>query len=185
MNPGKQWANWPYAKSADTFRDELGQRFTHTYMERYWPKIAGKAGLDPDPMKHNQGIWYEYGDLNDVVVLLSEEPNTRQAFLPVWFPEDTGAIHGGRVPCSIGYHFIHRNGYLHVNYWLRSCDFVRHFRDDIYLTIRLNLWILDRLRELDSDFWGKVKPGYYTQHTTSMHCFKSDLFHLKKVYGDK
>ena len=30
----------------------------------------------------------------DVIDLLEREPFTRQAYLPIWFPEDTGAFHG-------------------------------------------------------------------------------------------
>jgi len=164
LNPGEQWKNWPYAKSADKFRDAKGQ-FTHTYMERYWPKTAGYSA--------NFGIRYQLGDLEDVVKLLIQDPTTRQAYLPVWFPEDTGALHKGRLPCSLGYHFIMRHGWLHIVYYLRSCDFVRHFRDDIYLTLRLLLWVLEECCEGDSS-WKKISPGMFTMHTTSLHFFKAD-----------
>lgn len=169
LNPGVQWAKWPYAKSADRFRDKDGI-FTHTYMERYWPKYAG---LGPDPSSINHGYRYNYGDLNDVVNQLVKDPLTRQAYLPVWFPEDTGALHGGRLPCSLGYHFILRDAKLHIIYYLRSCDYVRHFRDDIYLTLRLLMWVIEECRKLDKD-WDEVVPGSYTMHITSFHLFKAD-----------
>ena len=167
-NPGVQWANWPYAHSANTFRNEAGEMFSHTYMERYWPVFAGGRGGEMF------GIRYGYGDLKDVIQLLVREPQTRQAFMPVWFPEDTGVTHGARVPCTLGYHLIMRHGYLHIVYYIRSCDFVRHFRDDIYLTVRLLLWVLGELREEDPDTWNDVVPGYYTMHITSLHLFKND-----------
>src|SRR5262245_45278578 len=44
INPGIQWANWPWGKSAATHR--TGEIFNHNYMERYWPKNAG-AWADP------------------------------------------------------------------------------------------------------------------------------------------
>jgi hypothetical protein len=68
-------------------------------MERYWPKYINWA-QDEEPQDAMFGIRYNYGDLNDVVDLLARSPATRQAVLPVWFPEDTGAVHGERVPCS-------------------------------------------------------------------------------------
>src|SRR6478736_1975225 len=40
INPGVEWKNWPYGKSAAAFLDERGM-FNHNYMERYWPKFAG------------------------------------------------------------------------------------------------------------------------------------------------
>lgn len=169
LNPGKEWRNWPYALSADKFRTE-GEAFTHTYMERYWPKLANGGDYDSNP---HMGIRYPYGDLADVVDQLAREPDTRQAYLPVWFPEDTGANHGGRVPCTLGYHFILRDGHFQCTYYLRSCDFVRHFRDDIYLSVRLQLWILDKLKA-GSPHWADVKPGLFNMHIVSLHMFRND-----------
>ena len=71
------------------------------------------------------GIRFSYGDFNDVLDLLEKEPFTRQAFLPIWFPEDTGCHHGERVPCTIGYHFMRRGNFLSVVYMIRSCDYIR------------------------------------------------------------
>ena len=187
INPGVEWANWPYGKSAEKFLDENG-RFNHNYMERYWPKFAGKLGTTETPeeamfnaqgrienhgLDPHHGIYNEYGDLRDLIHQLNEDPTTRQAYLPIFFPEDTGGAYGGRVPCSIGYHFILRHGFLHITYQLRSCDLVRHFRDDIYLTVRLLLWVLDELRKLDPQ-WKQVSPGLFTMHITSLHMFKAD-----------
>lgn len=170
INPGEQWKHWPWGNSADNFRDLEG-KFNHNYMERYWPKHANQ---DPKELFINEGIRFNYGDIRDLIQLLRNEPHTRQAYIPIFFPEDTGAVHGGRVPCSLGYHFIKRNGALHINYYLRSCEVYRHFRDDCYLTVRLLLWVLDELRKLDSS-WNEVTPGIYTMHITSFHCFVNDM----------
>lgn len=172
LNPGEQWRNWPYAHSADKFRTESGKRFSHTYMERYWPKGTEDGELS------RVGIRYAYGDLNDVVDHLVKDPLSRQAYLPIFFPEDTGKI-DVRVPCTLGYHFIMRHGFFHCTYYIRSCDFMRHFRDDIYLTVRLQLWMLDRLRERDKN-WFNVGPGLFTMHIVSLHLFRNDF---RKIYG--
>jgi hypothetical protein len=44
INPGLEWERWPYNKSAATFLDHRGM-FNHNYMERYWPKQAGKFDI--------------------------------------------------------------------------------------------------------------------------------------------
>lgn len=67
-----------------------------------------------------------------------------------------------------------RQGYLHMNYAIRSCDFHRHFRDDIYLAIRMLLWVLQQLRKKDLDTWSHVQPGYYSMWLGSLHLFKAD-----------
>ncbi len=190
LNPGTEWENWPYGKSAAKFLDEFGM-FNHSYAERYWPRFAGTLGPSKYPSDCSEmlansfhpphrGIREAYGDLNDVVRLLAKEPHTRQAYLPIFFPEDTGGAAGGRVPCSLGYQFIRRNNYLHITYWLRSCDLVRHLRDDIYLTVRLLLWALNELRKVDPNNWDKVAPGFFTMYITSLHCFENDYRLLAK-----
>jgi hypothetical protein len=182
LNPGESYKQWPFYKLDDQVRDKL---FSHTYMERFWPKFAGNGQFrgftsSETEKNPNNGIRYEYGDLSDVINLLSKEPHTRQAFLPVWHPEDTGATHGGRVPCTIGYHFIRRDNLLHMVYYIRSCDFIRHFRDDIYLALKLLYYILKELSYHTS--WENVTPGWFTMHITSLHCFESDYQILKRNY---
>lgn len=167
INPGVQWAHWPWGNSADGFRDKDG-RFSHTYMERIWPNTLEDSSGVPE------GIRYRLGDLDDLVFHLKKHPLSRQAYLPIWYPEDTGNVSDVRIPCSLGYQFIMRDNYLHTVYYIRSCDIVRHFQDDIYLAVRLKLWILDKLRSLDPS-WKKVVPGFFTMHITSLHMFKNDF----------
>jgi thymidylate synthase len=188
LNPGEQWKHWPWGHSADKFRtvEEVPQQgggldrgFHHTYMERMWPKYAnGRYANGTDLDDRMTGIRYNYGDAMDVVEHLAKEPLSRQAYLPIWFPEDTGKL-DVRVPCTLGYHFIQRSGYLHCTYYIRSCDIYRHFRDDIYLTVRLQLWMLDELRKRDSN-WNTARPGSFTMHIVSLHCFRNDYLALFK-----
>lgn len=185
LNPGVQFAKWPWYKGNVEEHKQPGQ-FSHTYMERYWPKQAGDPFVDDVDMaaesKYNRGLRYPYGDLNDVVDLLARSPFTRQAVLPVWFPEDTGAVHGERVPCSLTYHFLLRDGKLHCTYSIRSCDFFRHFKDDVYLTCRLVQWVIEQVtaRSFGTDEeWAKVKPGFLTMHIGSLHVFEAERNRLE------
>jgi thymidylate synthase len=149
----------------------VGGVFSHTYPERIWPKRAGISSIAPRP-DNNKGIRYDYGDLADMVDLLKREPETRQAYLPIWFPEDTGAPSYQRVPCTLGYHFIRRHGFFHMTYYIRSCDIIRHFRDDIYLALKLYYWIKDVSLP-------KTIPGLFTMHIVSLHCFYNERGLLK------
>lgn len=149
-------------------------RFSHTYPERFWPPGG-------------TGIRYPFGNLGDVVDLLARSPYTRQAILPVWSMEDTGSVHGERVPCSIVYHFLLREGRLNVTYFIRSCDFLRHFRDDVYMAARLCQWVLGEVIEgtaaQDPDSpWTDVIPGTLTMHMTSLHVFEGDLPKMRREY---
>jgi hypothetical protein len=175
--PSNEW--WPFNQNKNSeFKKE--EKFSHTYPERIWPK---KAPINNSTGKLTKqilkGIRYEYGDFNDVLDLLEREPFTRQAFLPIWFPEDTGAHHKERVPCTIGYHFMRRGDFLHVSYFIRSCDIMRHFRDDIYLACRKVLWVIEEMKKRDKS-WENVVPGYYAMHIVSLHCFNSQKQILKQ-----
>lgn len=165
-NPGESWKNWPFYPKNE--RDRIirkNEKFTHTYQERIWSKKAGDHR--DNALENNVGVRYEYGDLDDVVNLLRRDTLTRQAFLPIWFPEDTGAVHGGRVPCSLGYLFLIRRGHLHCSYYIRSCDYFRHFRDDVYLAMRLALWVRDEVNT-------NLKMGYLNMYIGSLHCWYSE-----------
>jgi len=179
LNPGVEWRNWPWGKSAAKFRNE-GEIFNHTYMERLWPRFARTTpgGRRPFPDNPRRGITWEYGDLDSLVDLLVRDPSTRQAWIPLFFPEDTGYGDGGRKPCTLGYQIIVRENRIHMWYPLRSCDLVRHFHDDCYLAVRLLLWILNRCREARSSQWGTVQPGTYSMHMTSLHVFENDRRNL-------
>ena len=145
INPGVEWENWPFSHSARKFLEEDGGMFNHNYMERYWPKYAGyhkqptrtvqdmhhpeigEAVWELENLPPRSGIRGFYGDLRDIIETLAREPDTRQAYLPVWFPEDTNSDNRGRKPCTLGYHFMIRNGEMHVVYYIRSCDYVRQY----------------------------------------------------------
>lgn len=185
LNPGTQWANWRLGVGAKDFRNAQGQ-FNINYMERIWPKFAGMVPPSEVPqhgtfegLKPLKGIRYEYGDLNDVLKLMIKDPHTRQAYLPQFFPEDTGATHNDRTPCTLGWQFILRNGKLHIVYGLRSCDLVNHWLNDVYMAVRLLLWVLNELK-IASEGWKSVVPGTLTMHITSFHVFLADYYKVQR-----
>lgn len=193
VNPGETWKKWPFARSADTHRREGEEdpQFDHSYAERYWPKFAGETPggrfdrvSNEPPGPGRSGIRFPYGDLADLVRNMGQDPLTRQGYLPVWFPEDLAAAgQGKRVPCTLGYHFIQRENRLHCIYPMRSCDFVRHFRDDVYLTVRLQLWLLSILQFKYPDGWAKALPGTFTMNITSLHMFDQDRANLLQSFN--
>jgi hypothetical protein len=189
MNPPPSAEIWPYAQRGNEDHLEDG-KFSHTYPERMWPKYAGEPMVWPDTQ--TWGLRYRLGDLRDLVDLIAKEPFTRQAYLPIWFPEDiTAANKGKRVPCTLGYHFLMREGVLNMTYFIRSCDFVRYFRDDVYMACRLVQWVCNELNDstdgnvfvtevVDGEkLYSSVVPGMLTMHIVSLHCFEGDLGRLR------
>lgn len=186
LNPGTEWKNWRMGKGANDFRLPDGT-FQHNYMSRWWPKYAGMVppsetvpeNWEPPGPPH-KGILYEYGDLRDVVNQLIREPDTRQAVISMWFPEDNGVVHGGRAPCSLTWQFIVRDNKIHLTYNLRSVDLINHFRNDLYMAVRLLLWVLDECRATDPN-WYDIKPGTLTTNIVSFHLFAGNRHQLKEL----
>lgn len=171
VNPPPSHVDWPHHGSNVRAHLESngGEQFSHTYPERFWPKRVGM--LAHHTGRVNAGVRFEYGDLDGVVNQLVTNPYTRQAVLPVWFPEDTGAT-DRRVPCSLTYHFMaDEDMRLHVWYSLRACDFVRHFHNDVYFAARLLQWVIDECDTAGVEF----KAGNLNMTISSLHAFEGDL----------
>jgi hypothetical protein len=175
LNPPPSEAWWPHAASNEQFKEQ--GIFSHTYPERFWPKAAGSIHpLKVPAVSIGSLIWgirYPYGDYGDLIRLLVREPYTRQAYLPIWFPEDTGNVSRVRTPCTLGYHFLLTGDRLDITYYIRSCDLLRHFRNDVYFAIRLLLHVLEQLGN-DTGIWAVAKPGTFRMHISSLHCFRND-----------
>ncbi len=159
LNPGEQYKNWPWYEQGVEDHKMMGQ-FSHTYMERYWPP------------RHMVGVRYDMGNVANLISLLMTRPQTRQAYLPVWFPEDLMAadVLGERVPCTLGYHFLRRGDELKVVYYMRSCDWFRYFRDDVYMTARLLQYIAGNV--------GASKMRM-VMHISSLHIFEAEVERLR------
>ena len=167
-NPGEAYKWWPHWMDDMATLSLVDGKFSHTYQERLWPS---ERRADEDGVLgtyRRRGAYGVAGNLYDVVKLLRKDPLTRQAYVPIWYPEDTGATHGARVPCTIGYFFIQRNGKLHMRYHIRSCDFNRYFRDDIYMAVRLQLWMVGQLHH-------PVMPGNFLMDIDSLHVLGRDF----------
>lgn len=171
LNPPPSHVHWPHTVRGNGDHTDGKGQFDHTYPERFWPRYANKG---EEFSEAHMGVRFEYGDLGDLVQLLVKSPQTRQAYLPVWFPEDTGGhvrLEGARVPCSLGYHFLIRNNVLSCRYYLRSCDVRRHLHNDIYFAGRLMQWVLTEVS--DRGDWNLI-PGTLTTYISSLHSFVAD-----------
>jgi thymidylate synthase len=164
-NPPPSHIRWHNGTSGDYKSEAETEVFSHTYPERFWyDKVM------PD------GLRFPNGNLNSIVDIFKADPNTRQAFMPMFLFEDlTASARGERVPCSLGWNFIQRNGCLHMAYALRSCDAIRHFANDLYMAIRLAQWV-----NIEA-FNGELQMGFFQMNVTSFHCFKNDDYRLSQM----
>lgn len=125
-----------------------GKQFDYTYPERmYW-------------------------QLDAVVKELKAHPQTRQAIIQVHNrKQDQDKMGKSRVPCSMYYHFMFRDGKLDVIYNMRSTDFATHFQNDIWLAIRLQEHIAAQINQ---------PVGKFIMFASSLHIYKKDWELLTK-----
>ncbi len=140
LNPGKAWKVRKHFWEK-FIRDGL---FSYTYADRFFNQI---------PVVINE---------------LSLRPETRQAMITMYDRHDDMLNWGGhdRVPCSVSYQFINRDGALHVIYNQRSCDFVNFFIADVYFTYVLLCNIATIVG---------LEVGSLTHFLGSLHAFRGDL----------
>lgn len=125
--------------------------------------------LEDGKMSYTYNMRYHRNDqLNKLIKCLKNDINSRQAYLAMWDPnEDPDKTGGsGRCPCSLGYHFLFRDGKLFMHYMMRSCDLYTHFCNDVYLSIKLQEYVADQLG---------VPVGDFTHTIDSLHAFKKDI----------
>lgn len=122
---------------------------------------------------HDGKFAYTYNErirtqLHDIVGELGKNINTRQAIIEIHNNKiDLGSMGGkSRVPCSMFYQFLYREGKLDVIYNMRSSDFYTHFKNDIWQAMELRNHIA---KEID------VKPGKFIMFVSSLHAFKKDF----------
>jgi len=163
-NPDPSHVNWLKGNENYKMNEE---KFSHTYSERLWPKDL------------YTGIRFAVGDLSTAVELLKTKPSTRQLVVPMYMHEDlTASLEGERVPCSLSWNFILRQGLLHCTYTMRSTDAVRHLHNDLYFANLLTLYLIEQSGI-------KAKPGNLSFTSTNLHCFENDKYTLKRLIEGK
>jgi len=139
-NPGKAWEKDP-GKWKRFLRDGV---FSYSYAERWQHQL---------PYVLNE---------------LRLRPNSRQAVMTMYDVHQDMMNWGGRdrVPCSMTYQFILRDGRLTLIYNQRSCDFMRFFSTDVFITSALLLHVAAMI---------EAKPGRFIHFIGSLHAFAKDL----------
>ena len=150
LNPGNS-----YKIRADMWNKFLegSGKFAYQYAERLWTNKQ----------------------FDHVIDCLRNDSGTRQAVLSVWNPDkdmDPNKVGGGnRIPCSLFYQFLIRNGKLHCIYTMRSNDFLGHHIIDLYCASGLMEYVVKRLK----DVYPNLKVGSLTYMCSSLHAFHWDL----------
>jgi len=153
LNPTQPWADAEFHERISGIPGEAWK-----LREEIWSEFADNFGYTyPERLR---------GKIDAVIHRIKEDPASRQLFINVWEGEDLGKLGRIRVPCSLGYHIMVRNGAVNVTYLQRSADFATHLQNDIYLAHRLQRYIADQTG---------YAVGLYTHWFGSLHVYKKDV----------
>ena len=122
---------------------------------------------------HDGKFSYTYGgrignQAEKVIETLREKPSSRNAIVSMWDPTIDSIKMGGRerVPCTMYYQFLIRNGRLNLIYNIRSNDLMTHWCWDVYLALKLQEYIAKEVG---------VPMGWFIQQCGSLHAYHKDL----------
>jgi len=150
LNPGKAWRERPEIWK-DLLERDRGMRrgtnppsrFAYTYSER----MGGRH-------------------IDYIIDELKIHPHSRQLWLPVWSTVDETRRGERRVPCSLGYWFVQREGALSLTYMMRSCDLFTHYPNDVALAVMM----LHYVAKLTG-----YKVGPFVHFVGSFHVYQKDV----------
>ena len=150
VNPGKAWEL--RREIWEEFLNEKGQ-FDYSYNNRMWVSI------------------------NAVIKELRRNSDSRQAIISVWDARIDPLELGGRrrIPCSMYYQLMVRDGRVNIIYNQRSADVITHFGNDVYLAWQLMEYIA---KEID------MRAGFLFHNIGSLHAYKKDWVILKTCIKD-
>lgn len=105
------------------------------------------------------------------------DPNSRRCVLNLWTKEIDllGLENGIRVPCSITYSWLIRDGKLNMFYHMRSCDIKNHFINDLWLAGMYNANLVSMLKGTGEKPFQTLVPGSLTVTINSLHAYKNYL----------
>ncbi len=160
---------------------EFGERVSPLYVN---PGEAWKIREDVWKQFLNRTNRFDYSyneriakSLDNVVEELKKNPDSRQAIISIWDPGIDPIYLGGkaRVPCSIYYQILVRDGKVNIIYNQRSADVITHFGNDVYLAFQMMRFIAKRIN---------IPEGYLYHNIGSLHAYKKDWPQLKECIED-
>ena len=137
-----------------------------------WQKLMSKTNGERFDYTYSERINY-CAQLDNAIQALKEDEHTRRAMVMVFRPEDTMESFGyqTRIPCSVSYQFLIRNGKLMILYYIRSNDYFKHFAIDIWLTHAIQEYVCGQLKDVYPD----LKVGSLNYYAGSFHAYHEDL----------
>lgn len=153
------WADADFKERISTTKCNPGEAYK---MRSVWEEFV-----------HDGKFSYSYPErigmqVEKVIECLEKTPSSRNAIISMWDPTiDIDRIGGKmRVPCTMYWQLLIRDGKVNMIYNIRSNDLMTHWCWDVYLAIKLQEYVAEKLdREV----------GWFIQQVGSLHGYHKDL----------
>lgn len=162
LNPTRPWVDAEWKERLEGIEGRsLNPGEAYKLREEIWSEFL-----------HNGRFAYTYSErlqfqVMDIIERLKKDPESRQLYIGMWSNDfDTNRLGSMRVPCSLGWHFMVRRGKLHMTYFMRSCDLITHFHNDVYLSLKLQDYVAIQTG---------IPLGNFTHFISSLHVFQKDV----------
>lgn len=124
------------------------------------------------------GRWSELRQLHYLLALLRDHPDTRQAILSMWKPQDLLEVATGAgyldYPCTLNIQFLIRMNRLHCVVTMRS--------NDVWLGMPNDIATFCMLQIMLADFLG-IDVGFYHHRVGSLHLYEKNMPAAVKAIG--
>ena len=137
----------------------------------FWNKLSDDGETCNSAYGHLIQDAYGFNQVEKVIKLLTDDPNSRRAKININVPNEKVDITKDE-PCTMSLHFILRNNKLYCTAVMRSNDIWFGFPYDVAFFTELQKYIADRLG---------VKYGWYTHFVISLHMYDRDAGTLAKI----
>jgi len=166
----KEWAKAEFAERVSFDYKNPGEAWK--IRKELWEQFLNRQGEFDYAYNKRMKI-----SLHAVINELERNPDSRQAIISIWDPKIDVYGLGGitRVPCSIYYQILVRDGKVNIIYNQRSADVVTHFGNDVYLAFKLMEYVAHAIG---------IKPGHLFHNIGSLHAYKKDWTQLKQCIKD-
>ena len=153
-------AEWKWYLSGDSNIEKLGELYGK--IPPIWKKMADGLGN----VNSNYGWqWQRRDQLEYVISLLKEKPNTRQAAISIYDAKEHSAYEFD-TPCTYAVQFTILNNKLNMSVYMRSNDLWYGFCIDQYCFSMLQKLVADRL---------SINVGTYYHHAHNLHLYNDKI----------
>jgi len=166
INHERKWnlhyadSEWQWYLSGDCNISKLGEIYGK--VPAIWKRMANSSGEVNSNYGHQ---WQRNEQLNHVIKMLRETPDTRQAAISIYDAKEM-CKYAHDTPCTYAVQFTILDGELCMSVYMRSNDLWYGFCNDQYQFASLQELVA---RELD------IPTGWYYHHAHNLHLYNDKI----------